>query len=344
MLKERRQRHRCGGRGRLRAGGGLSGGGQSRRRRLHDDPARRRPQDLPRLPREGAARRHGRHVPRPATATSIKGLSTTGHLAVGVPGTVVGPRTGAREVRHDEARRADRAGHRATPSRASCWSRATSTCSPPRTEDFRKDPASAAIFLNQGQPFAVGQRLVQNDLGRTLRRDRRAAAPTASTRARSARRSSPRARPARASSRRPTSTSTARASSRPSSATTAATTSSRRRRRARAAWCICEILNILEGYPLQRARLRLGAGRALPDRGHAPRLRRPQQLPRRPRLREESARAACSTRATPGKIRAAIDPKKAGVSQGHQARRRRRTKAATPRTTRSSTGRAMRSP
>ena len=35
----------------------------------------------------------------------IKGASTNGHLAVGVPGTRVRPRIRAREVRHDEARR-----------------------------------------------------------------------------------------------------------------------------------------------------------------------------------------------------------------------------------------------
>ena len=38
-----------------------------------------------------------------------------------------------------------------------------------RTADFARDPASAAIFLNHGQPFTVGQTLVQKDLARTLR-------------------------------------------------------------------------------------------------------------------------------------------------------------------------------
>ncbi len=37
------------------------------------------------------------------------------------------------------------------------------------TADFRADPASAAIFLHEGRPFAEGERLVQKDLGRTLR-------------------------------------------------------------------------------------------------------------------------------------------------------------------------------
>jgi gamma-glutamyltranspeptidase/glutathione hydrolase len=37
------------------------------------------------------------------------------------------------------------------------------------TDDFRKDPATAAIFLEKGEPYAAGGRLVQKDLARTLR-------------------------------------------------------------------------------------------------------------------------------------------------------------------------------
>jgi gamma-glutamyltranspeptidase/glutathione hydrolase len=37
------------------------------------------------------------------------------------------------------------------------------------TEYFRKDPASAAIFLNHGEPYKAGQKLVQHDLAHTLR-------------------------------------------------------------------------------------------------------------------------------------------------------------------------------
>ena len=81
------------------AAGNLGGGG------FMTHSARRRPQDLPRLPREGAARRDRRHVPRRRRQRRSKGSSTSGHLAVGVPGTVSGLETGAREVRHDEARR-----------------------------------------------------------------------------------------------------------------------------------------------------------------------------------------------------------------------------------------------
>jgi gamma-glutamyltranspeptidase len=36
------------------------------------------------------------------------------------------------------------------------------------TADYRLDPATAAIFLNAGEPFAVGQKLVQKDLPKAL--------------------------------------------------------------------------------------------------------------------------------------------------------------------------------
>jgi gamma-glutamyltranspeptidase/glutathione hydrolase len=38
------------------------------------------------------------------------------------------------------------------------------------TGDFRRDPAAAAVFLPQGRALAAGDRLVQKDLARTLRR------------------------------------------------------------------------------------------------------------------------------------------------------------------------------
>ena len=38
------------------------------------------------------------------------------------------------------------------------------------TRDFREDAPAAAVFLRNGQPYAAGQRLVQKDLARTLER------------------------------------------------------------------------------------------------------------------------------------------------------------------------------
>src|SRR5262249_43991775 len=37
------------------------------------------------------------------------------------------------------------------------------------TDDFKKFPSTSDIFLNKGQPFVAGQRLVQRDLAETLR-------------------------------------------------------------------------------------------------------------------------------------------------------------------------------
>jgi gamma-glutamyltranspeptidase/glutathione hydrolase len=99
----------------------------------------------------------------------VKGLSTTGHLAVGVPGTVSGLEL-AREKYGTMKRAALIAPAIAYAEQGFVLEQGDVDMLATATEDFRKDPASAPIFLNQGQPFAVGQRLLQNDLGRTLRR------------------------------------------------------------------------------------------------------------------------------------------------------------------------------
>ena len=99
----------------------------------------------------------------------VKGLSTTGHLAVGVPGTVSGLEL-AREKYGTMQRAALIAPAIAYAERGFVLEQGDVDMLATATEAFRKDPASAPIFLDRGQPFAVGQRLVQNDLGRTLRR------------------------------------------------------------------------------------------------------------------------------------------------------------------------------
>jgi gamma-glutamyltranspeptidase/glutathione hydrolase len=98
----------------------------------------------------------------------IKGLSTTGWLAVGVPGTVAGLEYARKKY--------------GTMTRAALIGPAIELAEDgfvldqgdvdmlaSATEDFRKFPATAEIFLNKGQPFAAGQRLVQRDLADTLR-------------------------------------------------------------------------------------------------------------------------------------------------------------------------------
>lgn len=98
----------------------------------------------------------------------IKGASTHGYLAVGVPGSVSGmeyarakygtmPRTAllAPAIRYAQDGFVLDQGDVDL-----LWT---------ATADFRKDPASAAIFLNAGEPFQAGQKLVQKDLAQTLK-------------------------------------------------------------------------------------------------------------------------------------------------------------------------------
>ena len=98
----------------------------------------------------------------------VKGASTHGHLAVGVPGTVAGM---------EYAR-----GKYGTLKRAELLAPAIRLASEGFALDegdlelfrlaengLRADPASAKVFLHDGQPFRPGERLVQKDLANTLR-------------------------------------------------------------------------------------------------------------------------------------------------------------------------------
>jgi len=98
----------------------------------------------------------------------ITGASTYGHLAVGVPGTVSGMEyalqkygTMKRQVLIAPAIKYAQDGFVLDQGDIDMFLTAT--------EDFKKDPASAAIFLNHGVPFQVGQKLVQRDLAQTLK-------------------------------------------------------------------------------------------------------------------------------------------------------------------------------
>ena len=98
----------------------------------------------------------------------IKGLSTNGHLAVGVPGTVSGLEyalakygTMKRATVIAPAIKYAQDGFALDQGDIDMFATAT--------EDFRKDPASAAIFLNSGEAFQVGQKIVQKDLAQTLK-------------------------------------------------------------------------------------------------------------------------------------------------------------------------------
>jgi gamma-glutamyltranspeptidase/glutathione hydrolase len=77
---------------------------------------------------------------------------------------------------------------------------------------------------------------------------------------------------------------------------------------------LCEILGVLEGVSAAGMGLPFRARRAPRDRGDAPRVRRSQQLSRRPDFVRNPS-SACWTRTYAAQIRAAIDPAKAGSSR-----------------------------
>ncbi|SDI60289.1 gamma-glutamyltransferase [Variovorax sp. OV700] len=98
----------------------------------------------------------------------VKGLSTNGHLAVGVPGSVSGMEY-ARE-KYGTMKRADLiAPSIQLAEKGFALEQGDIDMLRTATNDFKKDPVSGAIFLNKGEPFAVGQKLVQKDLAKTLR-------------------------------------------------------------------------------------------------------------------------------------------------------------------------------
>ena len=97
----------------------------------------------------------------------VQGASTNGHLAVGVPGTVSGLElalakygTMKRAALIAPAIRYAEAGFALDQGDVDMLVTATA--------DFRKDAPTGAIFLNRGEAFAAGQRLVQKDLATTL--------------------------------------------------------------------------------------------------------------------------------------------------------------------------------
>ena len=169
-------------------------------------------------------------APRAATRTMFldkdgnvtKGLTTIGWLAVGVPGTVSGLEyardkygTMPRENLIEPAIALADDGFVLDQGDVEMLATAT--------DDFRKFPASAAIFLDNGQNFSAGQKLRQGELAETLRLIKTQGVDGFI----GARRRQPlsrRAEPEAASSRRRISRATGRASLRRSNATTAAFT------------------------------------------------------------------------------------------------------------------------
>ena len=98
----------------------------------------------------------------------IPGLSTKGHLAVGVPGSVAGMEY-ARE-KYGTMKRADViAPALQLAEDGFVLDQGDVSMLETSTKDFQDDPASGAIFLNIGKPFQVGERLTQHELAETLR-------------------------------------------------------------------------------------------------------------------------------------------------------------------------------
>jgi len=109
-----------------------------------------------------------------AQGNVVKGASTLGHKAVAVPGTVHGLEL-ARQKYGSRPRGVLIAPAIQLAERGFALQQGDVDMLQLAAESFKADPATAAIFLKQdGSPWAAGDRLVQKDLGRTLRQIARA--------------------------------------------------------------------------------------------------------------------------------------------------------------------------
>lgn len=97
----------------------------------------------------------------------VPARSRRGYLAVGVPGTVAGLELA--RVRYGTRPRAALMASSIRLARDGfVLDQGDADFLATGADEFRKDPASAAIFLNRGQPWRAGQRLVQTNLARSL--------------------------------------------------------------------------------------------------------------------------------------------------------------------------------
>jgi gamma-glutamyltranspeptidase/glutathione hydrolase len=97
----------------------------------------------------------------------VKGATTKGHLAVAVPGTVAGLEY-AREKYGTRSRGTLIAPAISFAKRGFVLNQGDIALFASANADFKDDEATAAIFLNQGRPFKAGDRLLQKDLAKTL--------------------------------------------------------------------------------------------------------------------------------------------------------------------------------
>jgi gamma-glutamyltranspeptidase/glutathione hydrolase len=104
-----------------------------------------------------------------AQGNVIKGASTKGHLAVAVPGSVAGME--AMREKYGTMKRAQLIAPAIRfAEQGFVLDQGDVDMLLTATEDFRKDAATGAIFLKKDAPYAVGDKVVQRDLAKTLKR------------------------------------------------------------------------------------------------------------------------------------------------------------------------------
>ncbi len=103
-----------------------------------------------------------------ASGNVVKDLNTRGHLAVAVPGSVAGMEH-AREKYGSMPRAALLAPAIALADKGFVMEQGDIDIYRVAVDDLKRDPASAKIFLNKGRAFLSDERLIQKDLAKTLR-------------------------------------------------------------------------------------------------------------------------------------------------------------------------------
>ncbi len=223
--------------------------------------------------------------------------SLNGYLAAGVPGTVLGLET-ARQEYGTLPRAVLMAAAIRLAQDGFILTRGDVDELEVGSAEFRGQPNVAAIFLHQGAPFKPGERLVQKELAATLRaiseggahafyQGAIAGAVAASAHAHGGLLTARDFAAYTVTESAPISCKyrgfTILSAPPPSSGGVA----------------LCEMLQVLEAYPLEGTRLSLRRIGASDDRGHAARLSRPQHLPGRPCIRRQSHCAHCCRRSIP---------------------------------------------
>jgi gamma-glutamyltranspeptidase / glutathione hydrolase len=242
----------------------------------------------------------------------VPGASTHGHRAVAVPGTVAGLED-ARATYGTRSRKDLIAPAIALAEHGFVLEPGDVDLLRLATDAFRQDPATAAIFLQQGEPYRVGERLVQRDLGRTLRRIARQgpagfyAGPVAQAIAASSRAGHGLITRADLASYRAVERTPVECDYRGYHVVSAPPPSS-------GGVIICEILNIVEGYPLQQ----LGWGSAQGAHYQIEAMRH-AYVDRNSYLGDpdfvQNPLARLLDKGYAQQIRAVIDPARAGVSR-----------------------------